>query len=256
MKLVLKTIGKSKLKPYHFYIGYNELSGFVVLGTLGYYNNRGTLDILLYPFAYIKGLLNVEQRKKSFFIDEDYLRKGIESDISYTLAHEFEYGMSTLAMGTSYSVLDYTLPVYIDLQSEEVKAWYLKNRMVNKVLPDLLYNVEKKKITKKSLEVGNLYVDNGCYVIYCYVGYFNEKYCFAEVLSQYSKYSISDITNVYDAYNLRASRQVHNIEELLKCGDTCYFKAVKTLPTLYLPNVDMVNNENMKILLSKGKLTV
>lgn len=255
MKLVLNTIGKSKLKPFQFYIGYSENVGLVVLGNLGYYNINSGVQSLLYPFAYIKGLVNVEKHnKRTYFIDEEYLNATIKQDIEYALTHEFEYGLSSLSI--EYRILDYKLQGYIDLSSDEVKAWYLKNKLIKKELPDLLYTFEKKKITKKTLEIGNLYVDNDGYSVYCYIGKYDDLYYFVDIMSKGHEYDVSNVKTVYEAFSIRAHITVRNMDDLMDYEDGYYFKKVKTLPALFLPNTDIDLKPNMRALLSGGKLEV
>lgn len=255
MKLVLNTIGKSKLKPFQFYIGYNENVGLVVVGNLGYYNTNSGVQCLLYPFAYIKGLVNVEKHnKRTYFIDEEYLNANIKQDIDYALTHEFEYDLSSLSI--EYRILDYKLQGYIDLSSNEVKAWYLKNKLIKKKLPDLVYTFEKKKITKKTLEIGNLYVDNECYSVYCYIGKYNDLYYFADIMSRFNDYDVSNVRTVYDVFSKRTNVIVRNMDDLMVYQYGTYFKKVKTLPALYLPNIEIGLNPNMNKLLSMGKLEV
>ena len=255
MQVVSNTIGESKLKPFQFYLGYNENVGLVVLGNLGYFSITGAVQSLLYPFAYMKGLVKAKNKKRTYLIDEEYLNATIKQDIEYTLTHEFEYELSSLS--TAYRILDYKLPEYIDLSSDVVKTWYLKNKLTKKDLPDLLYTFEKQKITKKTLEIGNLYIDNDCNYVYCYIGKYNDLHYFVDIMGWINDYDVSNVRTVYEAFSKRIGRIVRNMNDLMVYQYGSYFKRVKTLPALFVPNtVEIGLNPNMKKLLSMGKLGV
>ena len=70
-------------------------------------------------------------------------------------------------------------------------------------------------------------------------------------------YDVSNVRTVYEAFSKRIGRIVRNMNDLMVYQYGSYFKRVKTLPALFVPNnIELGLNPNMKKLLIRGKLKV
>lgn len=232
-----------KIKIGNYYVGFSERQGFTLQVCLGLATKSINTTYCYYTLGVIKGIAQRASRHYRYYIDMNYMKKTLEFNLEDMLNNKLEPSLLDITDLQLFNLGD-------ELDTDIINNWYLKNRIMNKKLPEIC-NCTPRKVKKKDLEIGRIYTNFQGTDYFVYIGNTSNGYCFYEISTYVvNRIGIDNLVTkslLKNVAKLRGKSYISKEEFIDKFTTT-----KKTMPKLYILDENFVTNNGVTKFLGKN----